>query len=256
MSKRPLIEAHGLGYRTGGHELLHHIDLTVAESEIVTLIGPNGAGKSTLVKLLLGLLRPSTGVIQRRPDLTVGYLPQHFPVDPVMPLTVRRLLTLTGRPDPAAITEGLTRVGIRHLVDAPLPTLSGGERQRALLARALLRRPDLLVLDEPTQGVDFTGEAALYRLIAELRDRDGFGVLMVSHDLHLVMAATDRVVCLNRHVCCAGAPESVRRHPEYLALFEPEVAGAMAVYAHHHDHDHDLAGGVVSGTDHPGDGGA
>ncbi len=242
----PLIEGHGLAFSVAGRQILAGVDIAVAEGEIVTLIGPNGAGKSTLVKLLLGLLKPTAGTVARRPGLSVGYLPQHLSVDPVLPLSVRRMLTLTQRASAVEQEQALTQVGVPHLADAPLQTLSGGERQRVLLARALLRRPQLLVLDEPTQGIDFAGEAALYRLIAELRRRHGYGVLMISHDLHLVMAATDRVVCLNNHVCCAGEPESVRQHPEYLALFEPHLAAELAVYTHHHDHDHTLSGAVVA----------
>ena len=245
-SASPLIEGRGLSLTLGAKQLLSGVDIAVAAGEIVTLIGPNGAGKSTLVRLLLGLLKPTSGSVERQPGLSIGYLPQHLTIDPVLPLSVRRMLTLTQRASLNEQEQALTQVGVAHLADAPLETLSGGERQRVLLARALLRRPQLLVLDEPTQGVDFAGEAALYQLIGELRTRHGYGVLMISHDLHLVMAATDRVVCLNQHICCAGEPESVRQHPEYLALFEPHLAGKLAVYAHHHDHDHDLSGEVVN----------
>ncbi len=240
-----LVRGESVSLRAGGEALLADIDITVAAGEIVTLIGPNGAGKSTLVKVLLGLLRPSSGHVVRRAGLRIGYLPQHFGLDPVLPLSVRRLLTLTRPAGLSAQDRVLDQLGVHHLAEAPLHALSGGERQRVLLARALLREPQLLVLDEPAQGVDFAGEAALYQLIAELRAAHGYGVLMVSHDLHLVMAATDRVVCLNRHLCCAGKPESVRRHPEYLALFEPTLAGTLAVYAHRHDHEHALSGEIV-----------
>ena len=240
-----LVAGHGLAVRRMGRAILEHVDLAVAAGEIVTLIGPNGAGKTTLVRVLLGLERPDLGRIERRAGLRVGYLPQWLHVDPVLPLTVARLLTLTRRATRAAQRTALVEVDVPHLLDAPVAGLSGGELQRVLLARALLAEPELLVLDEPTQGVDFTGQAELYRLIGRLRERRGCGVLMVSHDLHVVMAATDRVLCLNRHVCCHGAPESVRQHPEYLALFGPRVASNLAVYAHHHDHAHDLSGEVA-----------
>lgn len=249
----PLIQGIGITLTRDGNTLLNGVDIQVSAGEIVTLIGPNGAGKSTLVKVLLGLLKPTGGTVQRQPGLTVGYLPQHLAIDPVLPLSVRRMLTLTQRATRAEQERALTLVGVQHLAGAPLETLSGGERQRILLARALLRKPQLLVLDEPTQGVDFAGEAALYQLIEELRDAHGYGVLMISHDLHLVMASTDRVVCLNHHICCAGEPESVRQHPEYLALFEPHLAGKLTVYAHHHDHDHDLSGEVVDCEHHADD---
>ena len=169
-----------------------------------------------------------------------------MPVDPVLPLAVRRLMTLTRRAGRAEVRQALAETGVEHLRDAAVTTLSGGELQRVLLARALLSRPDLLVLDEPVQGVDFAGEAALYELIGGLRARRGCGVLMISHDLHVVMAATDRVLCLNQHVCCAGTPDAVSRHPEYVRLFGRQAAAALAVYTHRHDHRHNLGGAVIS----------
>ena len=228
-----------------GHLILDTVDISVAPGEIVTVIGPNGAGKTTLLRVLLGLLKPSHGTVERRPGLRVGYLPQRMQIDPILPLTVGRLMTLTRRSDADAIGAALAETGASHLRDAQVSTLSGGELQRVLLARALLRDPDLLALDEPVQGVDFAGEAALYELIGGIRARRGCGVLMISHDLHVVMAAADRIVCLNRHVCCAGTPEAVSRHPEYARLFGPRAAPALAVYTHHHDHGHGLAGEVV-----------
>ena len=240
-----LLAGEGIDVAFGGNRVLAGVDVDVARGEIVTLIGPNGAGKTTLVRVLLGLLRPDGGTVRRRPGLRIGYLPQRLPVDPVLPLTVARLMTLTARRSRDAVRSALTETGVAHLIDAPVQALSGGEFQRVLLARALVRDPALLVLDEPVQGVDFAGEAALYRLIADIRRKRDCGVLMVSHDLHVVMAATDRVICLDRHVCCDGAPEAIGRHPEYARLFGPEAARAYAVYAHHHDHAHTLAGEVV-----------
>jgi len=241
----PLIAGHGLTLRHGPRTVLDGVDLEVQPGEIVTLIGPNGAGKTSLVRVLLGLQRPDAGRVERRPQLRLGYLPQRLAIDPVLPLDVARLLTLIRPAGRAAQRRALDEVGAGHLRRTQVSDLSGGELQRVLLARALLCEPQLLVLDEPTQGVDFNGQAELYRLIANLRERLGCGVLMVSHDLHLVMAATDHVLCLNHHVCCAGEPESVRRHPEYLALFGPRVAANLAVYAHHHDHAHDLSGAIA-----------
>ncbi len=228
-----------------GGEVLHEIDLTVAPGEIVTLIGPNGAGKSTLVRIVLELVRPERGRVSRRPGLRIGYMPQQLAIDESLPLTVRRFLSLSREVERPAIEAALREVGAETLLDAPFQGLSGGEAQRVLLARALLVRPDLMVLDEPVRGVDVAGQVELYDLIAQLRTRHGCGVLMVSHDLHLVMAATDRVVCLNHHVCCAGRPEAVSGHPEFLALFGPAAARRIAVYAHQHDHRHDLAGEVL-----------
>ncbi len=247
----PLIEAHGLGLTLGGRPILQHIDLDVAPGEIVTLIGPNGAGKTMLIRLLLGLTPPDAGNVRRRDGLVVGYLPQKTVIDSSLPMTARRLLSLA-RPIDAATADGhLAEVGASGLADRMIHDLSGGELQRVLLARALLREPELLVLDEPVQGVDFSGEIELYDLITRIRKRRGCGVLLVSHDLHLVMASTDRVVCLNGHVCCSGKPEAVSRHPEYLSLFGPQAVGGLAVYAHAHDHHHELSGEVV--VDSPDD---
>lgn len=240
----PLISASGICVGSGAGALLDHIDISISPSEIVTLIGPNGAGKTTLIRVLLGILQPSGGAVHRRPGLKIGYVPQHVSPDPVLPLTVERFLTLGGRSGGGRIERALTETGIERLRKRPLDALSGGELRRAVLARALLREPDLLILDEPVQGVDFGGQIELYELIGNLRTTRGCGVLLVSHDLHLVMAATDRVVCINRHLCCAGHPEAVSRHPEYLELFGAR-AGDLAIYTHDHDHEHDLAGRVV-----------
>jgi zinc transport system ATP-binding protein len=240
-----LIEARRLTVRIGRHELLSAIDLTVGRGEIVSLIGPNGAGKTTLLRALLGVLKPTAGGIWRAQGLVIGYVPQRLQLDPVLPLTVERFLTIGLSASVAALDEALAEVRATHLRRVPMHELSGGEFQRAVLARALLRRPDLLILDEPGQGLDFSGQIELYGLIEQIRNRRGCGVLLVSHDLHIVMAATDRVVCLNRHVCCSGQPEAVSRHPEYMALFGPRAAASLAVYSHEHDHAHDLAGEVV-----------
>ena len=239
-----LVAAKGLRVRFGGTVALDGVDVAIHPGEIVTVIGPNGAGKTTLARIILGLSRPEAGTVRRRRGVTCGYVPQRFHVDPTLPMTVGRFLALPVHPGADAIARALTDVGVPDLAGRALQSLSGGEFQRVMLARALLRRPELLVLDEPLQGVDFAGQIALFDLIGELRDRHGFGVLMVSHDLHIVMRATDRVLCINRHVCCSGAPETVSRHPEYLQLFGPEAARALAVYPHQHDHVHDVAGNI------------
>jgi zinc transport system ATP-binding protein len=240
-----LIEASGVSVTMGGRLILDRVDIGIGRQEIVTLIGPNGAGKTMLIRMLLGLRRPDRGDILRIDGLTIGYLPQRILLDPTLPLTVERMLGLTNTVDREAGRAELKEVGAGHLANAMMHDLSGGELQRVMLARAMLRNPDLLVLDEPVQGVDFTGELDLYELIERIRDRRGCGILLVSHDLHLVMASTDRVVCLNHHICCAGHPEAVKRDPEYLALFGSRAAESLAVYAHVHDHDHDLSGDVV-----------
>ena len=248
-----LVAASGIDVVLGGRPVLSDVDITVREGEIVTLIGPNGAGKTTLVRVMLGLVAPTRGRVRRRPGLRVGYVPQRLNVDPVLPLTARRFLSLGPRVRRDGRRRALELTAADKLLDRPFHGLSGGELRRVLLARALLREPDLLVLDEPAQGVDLTGQAELYDLIAGIRAERGCGILLISHDLHLVMRATDRVVCLNRHVCCAGLPGVVSRHPEYLALFGPRVAQGLAVYAHHHDHRHDAAGNVVAKAE-PSDG--
>ncbi len=240
-----LLEAAAVDLRLGALEVLQGVDLTVRRGEIVTLIGPNGAGKTTLVRVVLGLVRPDRGRVALAPDLVIGYVPQRLHVDPVLPLDVRRFLTLGGAAGRERCQRALDEVGVSGLLDAALHELSGGELRRVVLARALLRDPDLLVLDEPVQGVDLGGQIELYELISRLRGQRACGVLMVSHDLHLVMAATDRVVCLNHHVCCAGRPETVSRDPEYITLFGPRAAEALALYSHAHDHRHDPHGNVV-----------
>ena len=248
----PLIAAEEVCFAAGGKTILDRVSLSVRPGEIVSLIGPNGAGKTTLLRILLGLLTPTAGSVRRREGLRIGYMPQRIAVDEVMPLTAARFLGLAGAFSRAQVRSALDVTGVAHLADRPIQVVSGGEMQRVLLARALLREPDLLVLDEPAQGVDAPGQGEMYELIARLRDAHGHGVLLVSHDLHLVTAAADSVVCLNQHVCCTGRPETVSRDAEYLRLFGPHEARGLAVYTHHHDHAHDLHGDVV--TDGKGDG--
>lgn len=245
----PLLSARGLTYARGGRTILDGVDLSIASGEIVTVIGPNGAGKTTLVRVLLGLEKPDSGTVERSRELTLGYLPQLFSADPTIPLTVARFLTLTRRVALARVAEGLSEVGVGHLAGAQLAELSGGELQRVALARALIGDPALLVLDEPVQNVDYGGVTELYALIGKIRDARGCGILLVSHDLHVVLGASDRVLCLNRHICCSGVPESVAKHPEYLRLFGPDTADVYAVYSHAHDHVHDLSGDVSEGHD-------
>ncbi|WP_319637371.1 metal ABC transporter ATP-binding protein [Pacificispira spongiicola] len=234
----PLIRAEGIGARGGGRWLIRNVDLTVGRGEIVTLIGPNGSGKSTTVKSVLGVLTPDEGSVIRAPGLRVGYVPQKLAIDWTLPLTVDRLMSLTGPVSAKDRAAALDRTGIPHLAKAEVAQLSGGEFQRALLARAIARKPDLLVLDEPVQGVDVAGEVALYALIDQIRHETGCGILLISHDLHVVMAATDRVLCLNTHICCQGSPQSVAEDPAYRALFGDRAAASIAVYTHHHDHTH------------------
>lgn len=235
-----LIEAFGLAFNVDGAPILWDVDLAVRRSEIVTVVGPNGSGKTTLMRLLIGAESPASGRILRRRGLRIGYVPQKMAIDYTMPLTVGRFLRLSGgsAADGAHVLE---RVGIPDLSGQQLRALSGGQLQRALLAQALMRRPDLLVLDEAAQGLDQPGVARFYRLIEELRRELGCGVLMVGHDLHVVMAASDRVVCLNGHICCEGSPTVVSAAPAYRALFGHGTQGALALYRHEHTHVHESA---------------
>ena len=244
-----LVEVSGIHVNLQGRQLLDGVSLAVHRGEILTLIGPNGAGKTTLVRVILGLLKPQGGHIHLKSGLRIGYMPQRLVLSENMPLTVKRFLTLGCRGCDGEVTEVARQLAIETLLNSAMQRLSGGEHQRVLLARALLRKPDLLVLDEPVQGVDVTGQAALYGLITRLRDELDCGVLMISHDLHLVMAATDQVLCLNRHVCCSGHPESVSRHPAYLELFGTPASARLAVYTHHHDHTHDDPGDLASAAE-------
>jgi len=256
----PLVTLENAGLNRGGRWLVRGIDLTVHRGEAVTLIGPNGAGKSTTAKIALGLEKPDEGEARRRGDLKIGYVPQKLAIDWTLPLTVSRFMSLTERVSPADAATALEQVGIPHLAGSEVRHLSGGEFQRAMLARALTRKPDLMVLDEPVQGVDFGGEIALYNLISDIRTTLNCGILMISHDLHVVMAGTDKVVCLNGHICCQGAPMAVAESPEYRELFGSRASNTLAVYEHAHDHTHlpdgsvRHADGTVTEYCHPDDG--
>ncbi len=248
-----LVSGKNLSLSLDRQHLLEGVSIEISKEEIVTVVGPNGAGKTTLLKILLGLLKPDRGTVEKKSGLRVGYLPQKLNVDPVLPLSVERMMTLTENFPRNQVNTALEKTGVAALIDEPVQNLSGGEFQRMMLARALLRNAELLVLDEPAQGVDHLGESELYGLIGRLKEVRGCGVLMVSHDLHLVMAATDEVICLQRHVCCSGSPESVSRDPAYHELFGPGAGTPnLALYTHDHDHDHDLHGDAQPGHHHDG----
>ena len=226
--------------------IIENIDLALHRGEIVTVIGPNGAGKSTLIKTALGIITADSGTIEINPVSKIGYVPQLISLDPTFPITVKRFLQLTDGFNPARQTELMAMVNIENILDQSMHHISGGELRRVLLCKALIRTPDILILDEPTAGVDIGGQGALYQLIQTIRDTYQCGILLVSHDLHIVMAATDRVYCLNRHLCCSGKPEQVREHPEYIAIFGKQGAESLGVYRHHHDHQHDLHGDICN----------
>ena len=240
-SKCILAEATNINLSFGHRAGLKNVSIRIRPSEIVTLIGPNGAGKTTLVRILLGLIKPDSGHVQKSKDLTVGYVPQKLASGTQMPMTVSRFLNMACPASDEEIATVLIEAGVPSCSHSLIEHLSGGELQRIHIARALLRNPDLLVLDEPTQNVDYAGQAALYELITELCDKRQCGVLIISHDLHIVMSKTDHVLCLNRHICCEGQPEAVSKHPEYQALFGPNVAKGLAVYSHNKSHHHGLS---------------
>lgn len=238
-----LITATNLTLGQAGIPVMRNVNMHIDRGEIVTLVGPNGSGKSTLIKGLIGALKPLSGQVERLRDLRIGYVPQSLQMDGLLPLTVTRFLCLPYRHSADAMHRALAEAGVPDLARAQMRSLSGGQFQRVLLARALLMEPDILILDEATQGLDQPGAADFYRKIAHVRAHLNCAVLMVSHDLHVVMAASDRVLCLNGHVCCEGTPEVVQDAPEYQALFGTGANGAFALYRHdhdhHHDHDHD-----------------
>jgi zinc transport system ATP-binding protein len=234
-----LLAAEDVDVVLGGEPVLRAVSLRLARGEIVTIVGPNGAGKSTLLRVLIGAVRPVRGRVVREAGLRIGYVPQKLHLDPSMPLTVRRFLDLPERVGDARAGAALARAGVPGVVGRQMARLSGGQFRRVLLARAILGEPDVLMLDEPTQGLDQPGAAAFYRQIEEVRNATGAAVLMVSHELHVVMSASDRVICLNGHVCCEGTPGHVSAAPAYRELFGTGTGGALALYRHAHDHhDH------------------
>jgi len=243
-TKNILLHAENISLKSGKKDLLLNISLKIACGEIVTIIGPNGAGKTTLLRILLGLTSQDTGIVYKKDNLKIGYLPQKVNVNPILPLSVGRIMNLTGNYSQKNINTALDETGVSSLKNKQLSHISGGEFQRVMLSRALLRDPDLLVLDEPVKEVDYIGQSELYKLIGNLSKKRGCGVLMVSHDIHVVMASTNRVICLNQHICCEGEVKDVSRHPEYLRLFGLESESALAVYSHHHDHTHNISGTI------------
>ena len=236
--KNILVELNKAGFKQNNKWLVEGVSLKVEKGKIVTLIGPNGSGKSTTAKIALGIYKDIEGSVEKYTN-KVGYVPQKISIDWTLPLRVHDFMTLTENINDDAINEALSLTGVMHLKNKNLGNLSGGEFQRVLLARAISKKPELLVLDEPVQGVDYTGEIALYELIKKISDTLNCGILLISHDLHTVMTATDYVVCLNGHVCCSGTPIDVAKNNEYKTLFGEQASQILSVYEHKHDHDHE-----------------
>ena len=242
-NKKILLKVENVGISVNGKSLVRGVSLEVKQGEIVTLIGPNGSGKSTTAKIALGIYKKIDGKVKTYTD-KIGYVPQKISIDWTLPIRVLDFMTLTEELTQDQINSALNLTGVEHLKDKSLSNLSGGEFQRVLIARAISKKPDLLVLDEPVQGVDFTGEIALYELIKKISDTLNCGILLISHDLHTVMSATDHVVCLNGHVCCSGSPSDVARNNEYKALFGEQASQTLSIYEHKHDHVHSNDGEV------------
>ena len=243
IEKNILVKLKDVGFEQNGKWLVKGVSLQVEKGKIVTLIGPNGSGKSTTAKIALGIYKNIEGQVEKFTS-NIGYVPQKISIDWTLPLRVKDFMLLTDNLKDDALDEALTLTGVKHLRDKNLGNLSGGEFQRVLLARAISKKPELLVLDEPVQGLYFTGEIALYELIKKISEKLNCGILLISHDLHTVMTATDHVVCLNGHVCCSGSPKDVARNNEYKALFGEQASQTLSVYEHKHDHEHSNDGEI------------
>jgi len=243
LEKNILVKLNNVGILQNDKWLVKGVSLEVEKGKIVTLIGPNGSGKSTTAKIALGIYKNIEGNVEKLTN-NIGYVPQKISIDWTLPLRVKDFMVLTDNTKDELIDEALSLTGVIHLKEKNLGNLSGGEFQRVLLARAISKKPELLVLDEPVQGVDFTGEIALYELIKKISEKLNCGILLISHDLHTVMSATDHVVCLNGHVCCSGSPKDVARNNEYKALFGEQASQTLSVYEHKHDHEHSIDGKI------------
>jgi zinc transport system ATP-binding protein len=243
-AKNLLIKLDNIGIFRSDKWLIRGISLELSKGEIVTLVGPNGSGKTTTAKVVLNILKPDEGKMIFNAK-KVAYLPQAISIDWTLPIRVRDFMNLTSKLSDVEVTEALNLTGVENLISSDLRNLSGGEFQRVLLARAIARKPDLLVLDEPAQGVDFNGEISLYNLIKEISEQLECGILLISHDIHFVMAATDQVICLNGHICCSGSPNAVIKNPAFVELFGARASSALSFYEHQHDHDHGNDGSII-----------
>ena len=243
IEKKILLKLENAGFSKNNKWLVKGVSLEVKQGEIVTLIGPNGSGKSTTAKIALGIYKEIEGKVNKFTN-KIGYVPQKISIDWTLPIRVIDFMSLTEEPTEEQINIALNLTGVEHLKNKSLGNLSGGEFQRVLIARAIAKQPDILVLDEPVQGVDFKGEIALYELIKKISEELNCGILLISHDLHVVMSATDFVVCLNGHVCCSGTPQVVAKNDEYQELFGDRASTILSIYEHKHDHTHSPDGTI------------
>ena len=242
-NKKPLVKLENAGVYKSSKWLVRGVSFEIYKGQIVTLIGPNGSGKTTTAKMILNIFHINEGIIKNNTN-KVAYVPQKINIDWTLPLRVVDFMNLTNNINNTQIIESLTLTGAEHLLYNDVLNLSGGEFQRVLIARAIAKKPDLLVLDEPVQGVDFNGEIKLYNIIKDISDKLNCGILLISHDIHFVMSATDHVICLNGHICCSGAPKMVAKNPEYIKLFGEHTASALSLYKHDHDHSHSTDGSI------------
>jgi len=234
-----LISAKNVSVLKHQKSILDNIDIQISKNDFITIIGPNGAGKTMLLKCLMGFYKPTSGRIERKEKLKIGYMPQSINVIGTMPMTVKDFITVRKEYDDISLNKVIIEVNIGEIVNKQLSVLSGGELQRVLLARSLLNNPDLLILDEPAQNLDISGQLNFYKLIQEIYSKRDISILMVSHDLHLVMVSTKKVLCLYKHICCSGAPQQIAKDPEFLSMFGKDMANMMSIYQHSHDHNHD-----------------
>ena len=242
-NKKLLLKLENAGYTVNDKSLVRGVSFEVKQGEIVTLIGPNGSGKSTTAKIALGIHKKIDGKVKKFTN-KIGYVPQKISVDWTLPLRVIDFMILTENLTDDQINIALNLTGVEHLKNKNLSNLSGGEFQRVLISRAIAKQPNLLVLDEPVQGVDFKGEVALYELIKKISEKINCGILLISHDLHVVMSATDFVICLNGHVCCSGKPHIVAQNEKYKELFGDRASNVLSLYEHQHDHSHSQDGTI------------